>query len=108
MKLTKRQRYVAGGAMGYTVNLDFFDILTEDAAQQYATQHGLTLTGNGILYVDPDATLTLVPLKTDVVILYYAGGVESLEQRYASPEQLRAWVLGDTAAMPGAMPTCGT
>lgn len=94
---------VGGTPLSYTVNLDFFEVLTGTEATQYAQQHGLTVPANGVLHVDADANPTLVPLKSDVAILYYTGGVEPLEQRSATPEQLRGWADGNAAAMPGAL-----
>jgi len=93
-----------GGIPGnYTIDVDFFDIYTEAEAEQYADQHGLTVPGNGILYVDGEALTENIPLKSDVVIIYKSGGVESLTQSYASVEQLREWALGNTDVLEGAM-----
>jgi hypothetical protein len=96
-------RAVGGVPGNYTVDLDFFEIYTEDAARDYASTHGLTVPSNGILYVNESPAVETVPLKSDVQIIYKTGGVESLQQKSATPEQLKLWAAGDTESMPGSM-----
>lgn len=93
---------VEGVPGNYSVVVDFFDIYTEDAADKYADEHGLTVPSNGILYVDEEELAERIPLRSDVAIIYKSGGVESLVQLTATVEQLREWTQGNTSALDGA------
>jgi hypothetical protein len=95
-------RAVTGEPDNYEASLDFFDILTGDAAEQYAASKGLTPPSNGILYANEDETVESVPLSRTVVIRYATGGVESLTMTPATVAQLQSWAEGDTGALPGA------
>lgn len=96
-------RSVNGSAGNYSASLDFFEILTEDEAKQYALNHGMTAPDNGILYVNEDESAEVFAFGNGVAILYATGGVEDLSMKYATPEQLRSWAAGDWEALPGAM-----
>lgn len=93
-----------GGVPGnYTVEADFFDVYTGDAAVAYAKEHGLTVPANGILSVNEEAVTESIPLKSNVTIVYKAGGVDALVQLNATVEQLRDWASGSASALDGAL-----
>lgn len=102
---TRYARVVSVGGMeeNWTVNLDFVDIYTGAEAESFAAANGLTVPGNGILFVEGDSTVTLVPLHSEVSIVYKSGSVEALEMKSATPAQLRAWAYGETEIFPGAV-----
>jgi hypothetical protein len=94
---------VSGSADTYSLSLDFFDILTEGDAVQYASDHGMTPPANGILYVNEDPSVTSVPLAKNAVILYATGGVEALSMVPATAQELKEWAAGTPDALPGSM-----
>lgn len=94
---------VGGVADNRYATLDFFDIFTGAEADAYAKSHGVKVPSNGILYVDEDAATVAVPLSSTVEIVYKTGGVESLQEKTATPEQLLDWAAGNLDALPGAM-----
>lgn len=93
---------VEGVPGNYSVVVDFFELYTEDEADKYADEHGLKVPSNGILCVDEEELAERIPLRSDVVIVYKSGGVESLVQLTATVEQLREWTQGNTSALDGA------
>jgi len=95
-------RAVTGSAGSWEASLDLFDIFTGAEAEAYASSHGLTVPGNGILYVNESETPESFPLSDAAVITYNTGGVEGLETHSATIQQLRDYVAGSTTAMPGA------
>lgn len=95
-------RAVTGSAGAWEASLDLFDIFTGAEADAYAASHGLTVPGNGILYVNESETPESVPLSDAAFITYTTGGVESLETHAATIQQLRDYVAGSTTAMPDA------
>lgn len=95
-------RAVTGSPDAWEASLDLFDIFTGAEADAYAGSHGLTVPGNGILYVNESETPESVPLSDAAVITYTTGGVESLETHAATIQQLRDYVAGSTTAMPDA------
>lgn len=102
----KRYAYVltvGGPSQNRFVVLDFFDILTEDAARKYAQSHNMQPPSNGILYVNETVDAERVPLSTTVRVVYKTGGVESLQTHDATVDQLTSWTNGDPNAMPNAM-----
>lgn len=93
-----------GGTPGnYFVRLDFFDIYTGEAARQQAHAMGVAVPSNGILYVDPDANVEALPLKSDASIVYTTGSVEAPQEKQVTPEQLASWAAGAPDSMPGAL-----
>lgn len=95
-------RAVTGAPGAWEASLDLFDILTGAEANAYASTHGMTVPGNGILYVNESETPESVPLSDGAVITYNTGGVEGLETHSATIQQLRDYAAGSTTAMPDA------
>lgn len=84
-----------------TVYVDFFEILTDDAAQKYALENGLQVPMNGIMPINPKLENVAIPMAADVDIQYATGGVEKPELKATTAEALGKWVNGDVEAMPG-------
>lgn len=95
-------RAITGAPGAWEASLDLFDIFTGAEANAYASTHGMTVPGNGILYVNESDTPESVPLSDAAVITYNTGGVEGLETHAATIQQLRDWAAGSTTAMPDA------
>ncbi len=95
-------RAVTGAPGAWEASLDLFDIFTGAEASAYATAHGMTVPGNGILYVNESETPDSIPLSDAAVITYNTGGVEGLETHSATIQQLRDYAAGSTTAMPDA------
>lgn len=85
-----------------SATLDWFEILLDAEATQYAEAHGQTPPSNGILYVNEQDESESLPIGGTVTIVYSSGGVESLEQHQVTLDQLQAWAAGDTEALPDA------
>lgn len=102
---TRYARVTSVGGMeeNWTVDLDFVDIYTGAEADSFAATNGLTVPDNGILFVEGDSTVTMVPLHSSVSIVYKSGSVEALEMKNGTPAQLRAWAYGETEIFPGAV-----
>ncbi|MDO8847646.1 MAG: hypothetical protein Q7W51_04585 [Coriobacteriia bacterium] len=95
-------RAVTGSTGAWEASVDLFDIFTGAEADAYASSHGMTVPGNGILYVNESETPESVPLSDAALITYNTGGVEGLETHSATIEQLRDYAAGSTTAMPDA------
>lgn len=95
-------RAITGAAGAWEASLDLFDIFTGAEADAYATSHGLTVPGNGILYVNESEAPESVPLADGAVVTYTTGGVEALETHTATIQQLRDYAAGSATAMPDA------
>jgi hypothetical protein len=95
-------RAITGAPGAWEASLDLFDIFTGAEADAYAASHGLTVPGNGILYVNESETPESVPLSDAAVITYTTGGVEALETHAATIQQLRDYAAGSDTAMPDA------
>ncbi len=95
-------RAVTGSPGAWEASVDLFDIFTGAEADAYAANHGMTVPGNGILYVNESETPESVSLSDAAVITYNTGGVEELETHSATIEQLRDYAAGSTTAMPDA------
>lgn len=99
-------RVVSVGGMegqSWYVDLLFIDIYTEAEAKSYASAHGLTVPDNGILFVEDETVSTVVPLRSDVSIVYKTGSVEALEMKTGTVKQLRAFAYGETEIFDGAV-----
>lgn len=95
-------RAVTGAPGAWEASLDLFDIFTGAEAESYAASHGMTVPGNGILYVNESETPEPFPLSDAAVITYTTGGVEALETHTATIQQLRDYAAGSSTAMPDA------
>lgn len=95
-------RAVTGSTGSWEASLDLFDIFTGAEASAYASSHGMTVPGNGILYANESEVPESFPLADAATITYNTGGVEGLTTHPATIQQLRDWAAGSETAMPDA------